>query len=43
MRRKLSEKDKNEIGMQCCNGGSIKELEYHHIIPISYSETKLSG
>lgn len=35
MRRNLSEKDKKEIGMQCCNCGSTKELEYHHIVPIS--------
>lgn len=35
MRRQLTKKDKNEIGMQCCNCGSTEELEYHHIVPIS--------
>ncbi len=35
MRRQLTQKDKKEIGTECCNCGSTKELEYHHIIPIS--------
>ncbi len=35
MRRNLSEKDKKEIGIRCCNCGSIEELEYHHIVPVS--------
>ena len=35
MRRNLSEKDKKEIGIQCCNCGSKEELEYHHVVPIS--------
>lgn len=35
MRRNLSEKDKKEIGIQCCNCGSKEELEYHHVVPVS--------
>lgn len=35
MRRNLLEKDKKEIGIQCCNCGSKEELEYHHVVPIS--------
>ncbi|RKI87880.1 HNH endonuclease [Parablautia intestinalis] len=35
MRRNLSERDKKEIGVQCRNCGSKKELEYHHVVPIS--------
>jgi hypothetical protein len=35
MRRNLTEKDKKEIGLRCCNCGSTKELEYHHIVPVS--------
>ncbi len=35
MRRNLSERDKKEIGVQCCNCGSKKELEYHHVVPVS--------
>lgn len=35
MRKNLSEKDKKEIGIQCCNYGSKEELEYHHVVPIS--------
>ena len=34
MRRNLSERDKKEIGVQCCNCGSKKELEYHHVVPV---------
>ncbi len=35
MRKNLSEKDKKEIGVLCCNCGSKEELEYHHVVPIS--------
>lgn len=35
MRGNLTEKDKMEIGVQCCNCGSTQELEYHHVVPIS--------
>ena len=35
IRRVLSNKDKEEIGLQCCNCGSTSDLQYHHIIPIS--------
>lgn len=35
MRGNLTEKDKKEIGVQCCNCGSTQELEYHHVVPIS--------
>ena len=35
MRRNLSERDKKEIGVQCCNYRSKKELEYHHVVPVS--------
>lgn len=34
MRRKLTENDKKEIGVCCCNCGSLDELEYHHIVPV---------
>lgn len=34
-RRTLSLSDKEEIGLCCCNCGSTKDLQYHHIIPIS--------
>lgn len=34
VRRKLTIRDKEQIGMECCNCGSTEELEYHHIIPI---------
>ena len=33
-RRTLTNKDKEEIGLQCCNCGSKEDLQYHHIIPI---------
>ena len=35
IRRVLSNKDKEEIGLQCCNCGSTSDLQYHHIIPIA--------
>lgn len=35
MRRQLTEIEKREIGTQCCNCGATKELEYHHIVPVS--------
>ena len=34
-RRTLTNKDKEEIGLQCCNCGSTEDLQYHHIIPIA--------
>lgn len=34
MRGNLTEEDKKEIGIQCCNCGSTQELEYHHVVPI---------
>ena len=34
-RRALTKKDKEEIGLQCCNCGSASDLQYHHIIPIA--------
>ena len=34
-RRTLTNKDKEEIGIQCCNCGSTSDLQYHHIIPIA--------
>ena len=34
-RRTLTNKDKEEIGLKCCNCGSTSDLQYHHIIPIS--------
>ena len=34
-RRTLTNKDKEEIGLQCCNCGSTSDLQYHHIIPIA--------
>lgn len=35
MRKKLTEADKKQIGIQCCNCGSTQELEYHHVVPFS--------
>lgn len=35
MRRNLTEEDKDQIGIQCCNCGSKEELEYHHVVPVS--------
>ena len=35
MRRNLSERDKKEIGVQCCKNKKKKELEYHHVVPVS--------
>lgn len=32
-RIRLTEKDKEEIGLKCCNCHSVQNLEYHHIIP----------
>lgn len=34
-RRKLTKKDKEEIGLQCCNCGSKEDLQYHHIVPLA--------
>ena len=34
-RRTLTNKDKEEIGLKCCNCGSTSDLQYHHIIPIA--------
>ena len=34
-RRTLTKKDKEEIGLQCCNCGSKEDLQYHHIIPVA--------
>ena len=34
-RRALNQSDKEEIGLQCCNCGSIEDLQYHHIVPIA--------
>ena len=34
-RRTLTKKDKEEIGLKCCNCGSTSDLQYHHIIPIA--------
>ena len=33
-RRTLTQSDKEEIGLKCCNCGSTSDLQYHHIIPI---------
>ncbi|MEO2679758.1 HNH endonuclease [Clostridium butyricum] len=33
-RRRLTKKDKEEIGLQCCNCGSKEDLQYHHIVPV---------
>ena len=33
-RRTLTNKDKEEIGLQCCNCQSTEDLEYHHVVPI---------
>ena len=34
-RRRLTQSDKEEIGLKCCNCGSEEDLQYHHIIPLS--------
>lgn len=31
----LTEKEKTIIGRKCCNCGKEKDLEYHHIVPLS--------
>ena len=35
-RRSLTNKDKGEIGLKCANCGAIKDLEYHHIVPLIF-------
>ena len=42
-RRKLTQKDKEEIGLQCCNCHSIKNLEYHHIIPFALGGSDINS
>lgn len=32
--RILTDEDKKEIGLYCCNCGSTEDLEYHHIVPL---------
>lgn len=34
IRKRLTDKDKNEIGRKCANCASTLDLEYHHIIPV---------
>ena len=34
-RRTLTQSDKEEIGLKCCNCGSEEDLQYHHIMPIA--------
>ncbi len=33
-RRTITDKDKQEIGLKCCNCGSTEDLQYHHIVPL---------
>ena len=35
MRHKLTKKEKETIGLQCCNCNSTLNLIYHHIVPLS--------
>jgi hypothetical protein len=35
-RTHLSEKDKDYLGRYCCNCGSEDDVQYHHIVPLSY-------
>lgn len=35
-RRCLTNKDKKEIILKCANCGTIKDLEYHHIVPLIF-------
>lgn len=35
MRKQLTDNEKQQIGIICCNCGSKEDLEYHHIIPLS--------
>lgn len=37
----LSEKDKDEIGRVCCNCGKTTDLEYHHIVPLSFGGSNI--
>ena len=34
-RRTLTETDKKEIGLKCCNCGSTNDLQYHHILSLA--------
>ena len=42
-RRKLTEKDKDEIGRKCCNCLSTLNLEYHHIIPFALNGSDINS
>ena len=44
MRIKLTDNEKKQIGLVCCNCGNEQDLEYHHIIPLSLGgQNKLSN
>ena len=32
----LTEEQKDILGRKCCNCGSEKDLQYHHIVPLSF-------
>ena len=34
-RKNITQKNKKQIGLECCNCGSKNNLEYHHIVPIA--------
>lgn len=33
---RLTEEEKKLVGIKCCNCGSEKDIEYHHIVPLSF-------
>ena len=42
-RRYLTDKDKEEIGLQCCNCQSTEDLEYHHVVPIIFGGNDINS
>lgn len=42
-RRRLTQKDKEEIGLQCCNCNSTNDLEYHHVVPIIFGGNDINS
>ena len=34
-RKNITQKNKKQIGLECCNCSSKNNLEYHHIVPIA--------
>ena len=40
-RRKLTDKEKEIVGIKCANCGSKKDLKYHHIVPLAVGGSNL--